>query len=106
MLFRSILLVSKYNHDQEYAADLMAAQIMVDAGYDPKKYAEFLARLIVIAKKANKQESRPGSLFGTHPLYEGRVERINDVVKGWKPGPPSARREQRFKVMREKVFSP
>ena len=103
---QELLFVAGYNSDQEYAADQMAARLMLDAGYDPTKYAEFLGRNFSFAKRLKKNVGSPGSLFGTHPLDEKRVDRILNLVKGWKPGPRSAKREQRFKIIKEKTLGP
>lgn len=91
-----VMKVYKYNNNQEYAADKMALEILLDAGYDPQKYANFLARNFSTVDRIKNTKKSPIKMFETHPLDEDRVKRIRSAIKGWKPGPGSKARDTRF----------
>jgi beta-barrel assembly-enhancing protease len=95
-----VLQTSSYNREQEYAADKMAVSILLRAGYDPRKYAKFLARSFSTLDRVKNSKKSPVRLFETHPMDEVRVSRIRSSTKGWIPGPPSKARDQRFNRMR------
>jgi predicted Zn-dependent protease len=91
-----VMKVYKHNSNQEYAADKMALEILLDAGYDPQKYANFLARNFSTADRIKNTKKTPIKMFETHPLDEDRVKRIRAAIKGWRPGPNSRSRDTRF----------
>lgn len=91
-----VMKVYKYNSNQEYAADKMALEILLNAGYDPQKYANFLARNFSTADRIKNTKKTPVRMFETHPLDEDRVKRIRAAIKGWRPGPDSRSRDSRF----------
>lgn len=63
----SILL--KYSRDAESQADLMATQILYDAGFDPKAMGQFF----------NKLEGGGGiAFFNSHPSPDRRVEKADE----------------------------
>jgi predicted Zn-dependent protease len=90
------LLKSGYSQDQEYAADAMALRILLDAGYDPKNFGRFLSRTFSSEERIKKKGLVEGTLLSTHPLDEKRVDRINKMIIGWRPGPASKKRLLRF----------
>jgi len=95
-----VLQTSSYNRQQEYAADKMAVSILLRAGYDPRKYAQFLARNFSTVDRVKNSKKSPVRLFETHPMDEARVSRIRNSAKGWTPGPSSKARAQRFNRMK------
>ncbi len=60
-----------YSREKEEESDLMAAQIMVDAGYDPNALTSIIRKLQPIEK---------GGL-GTHGNLEKRAEKVSDFIK-------------------------
>jgi len=94
------LLKSGYSQDQEYAADAMALRILLDAGYDPKHFGLFLGRTFSSEERIKKKGIVGGTLLSTHPLDEKRVDRINKLIKGWRPGPASEKRLIRFQQIK------
>ena len=94
------LLKSGYSQDQEYAADAMALRILLDAGYDPKHFGLFLGRTFSSEERIKKKGIVGGTLLSTHPLDEKRVDRINKIIKGWRPGPGSKKRLIRFQQIK------
>jgi Zn-dependent protease with chaperone function len=74
----SVLL--KYSRDDERQADLMAAQILFDSGYDPRYIASFLEKL----------GDRGGwEVMSSHPNPQNRVQNINAEIG--RLGPVSSR---------------
>src|SRR5262249_20910518 len=70
----SILL--KYSRDAERQADLMGAQIMYDAGYDPRAMVSFFETL----ERENK--GRAIQFLSDHPNPENRVSTVQqEIVK-------------------------
>jgi predicted Zn-dependent protease len=57
--------------DEEFAADELAAKLMLSAGYDPERYTRFLAR---ITDGANS--------LANHPKKTDRVKRLVAFVRG------------------------
>lgn len=60
-----------YSREKEEEADLMAAQIMVDAGYDPNALTSIIMKLQPIDKGGT----------GTHGNLEKRAENISEFIK-------------------------
>jgi predicted Zn-dependent protease len=96
--------VSSYNNEQEFAADKMAVNLLLRGGYDPKKYSEFLSRNFATLDRLKNSNKSPIRMFETHPMDETRVSRINEIIKGWEPGPASKRREKRFELLRKQII--
>lgn len=96
--------VSSYNNEQEFAADKMAVNLLLRGGYDPKKYSEFLSRNFKTLDRLKNSNKSPIRMFDTHPMDETRVGRIDETIKGWKPGPPSKVREKRFERLRNQIL--
>lgn len=81
-----------YSREKEKDADLMAAQIMVDAGYDPRALASGLKKLKPIGKKGKsgthgnpKKRARSVLKFveklESHPeIMESRSRRFNEIL--------------------------
>jgi hypothetical protein len=63
----SILL--KYSRDDERQADLMGAQILYDANYDPRNVAQFFQKL--------ETGKRGTDFFSSHPNPGNRIQNIN-----------------------------
>jgi Zn-dependent protease with chaperone function len=66
----SILL--KYSRDDERQADLMGAQILYDAGYDPRYMATFFEKL--------DTKGQGLEFFSSHPNPENRIQSINAEI--------------------------
>jgi predicted Zn-dependent protease len=93
------LLKSGYSQDQEYGADSAAVRMLLDAGYDPAVFPRFLETFCEPegrCKDSALQSLVRGSLLSTHPLDGRRVERLRATISGWKPGPASQVRLERF----------
>lgn len=61
-------------HDDEYAADAMALELLVMAGYDPREYTNFLATL------PNEKKA-----FSSHPPPTERTKRLEQrLATDWK----------------------
>jgi beta-barrel assembly-enhancing protease len=67
----SILL--KYSRDDERQADLMGAQILYDASYDPRYVAQFFEKL--------DSKGRGSDFFSSHPNPDNRIQNINTEVR-------------------------
>lgn len=66
-------LFQKYSRDDEYQADLVGAQIMHRAGYNPEDMVRFFELL------QSMQKSRPNAVtqfFSSHPVPANRAQRI------------------------------
>ncbi len=66
----SVLL--KYSRDDERQADLMGAQILYDAGYDPRYLATFFEKL--------DTRGSGSDFFSSHPNPENRIQNINTEI--------------------------
>jgi beta-barrel assembly-enhancing protease len=67
----SILL--KYSRDDERQADLMGAQILYDANYDPSYVAQFFEKL--------DSKGRGSDFFSSHPNPDNRIQNINAEIR-------------------------
>jgi beta-barrel assembly-enhancing protease len=65
----SILL--KYSRDAESQADLMATQMLFDAGYDPRGMSQFFQKL---------QGSNGIAFFNSHPNPDNRVGNVDEEI--------------------------
>ena len=77
----SILL--KYSRDAERQADLLGAQIMYDAGYDPRGMPQFFEKL--------QAQSKGGGMpqwLSSHPNPENRVGGVNSEIEKLGGAPP------------------
>jgi Zn-dependent protease with chaperone function len=77
----SILL--KYSRDAERQSDLLGAQILYDAGYDPRGAVEFFEKMQAESK------GRASEFFSSHPNPDNRISGVqNEIVKlgGARPG--------------------
>jgi hypothetical protein len=71
----------KYSRGAETESDLMATQILYDAGYNPKGMAEFFDKLAKEHKGSKAEE-----FFSNHPIPENRVAKVNEEIR--RIGPP------------------
>jgi hypothetical protein len=69
----SVLL--KYSRTAESQADILGAQILSDANYDPRAMAQFFEKI-----RAQDGGGQPVAFFSSHPSPERRTERINQEV--------------------------
>ncbi len=93
------LMKTGYSRTQETGADQMAVDILLTAGYDPKRFADFLGREFSSAKKTygiGLKGLVEGSMLSTHPLDDKRVEAIKNRSGPWEPGPHVQARERRL----------
>jgi hypothetical protein len=65
----SILL--KYSRDAESQADLMATQMLFDAGYDPRGMSQFFQKL---------GGSNGSAFFNSHPNPDNRIEKVDEEI--------------------------
>jgi metalloendopeptidase OMA1, mitochondrial len=64
-----------YSHQHEAEADQLGVRLMGQAGYDPAEAPRFWTRLGNAERGA-----QPSPLLALHPLYEGRVDDLQQVV--------------------------
>jgi hypothetical protein len=92
----SILL--KYSRDAERDADLMAVQILHDAGLDPRGSAQFFEKL--------QAKGGPIEFFRSHPNPENRIEKVNEEIALLGGVPASARADSaQFQQVRGSLAS-
>jgi Zn-dependent protease with chaperone function len=77
----SVLL--RYSRTAETQADVMGAQILYDAGYDPRAMAQFFEKL-----QAESKGKNPPEFFSDHPNPERRAERVDAEIERL-GGPPA-----------------
>jgi Zn-dependent protease with chaperone function len=77
----SILL--KYSRDAERQADLLGAQILYDAGYDPRGIPQFFEKLQTQAKGGGMPQ-----WLSSHPNPENRVGGVNNEIEKLGGAPP------------------
>jgi Zn-dependent protease with chaperone function len=77
----SVLL--KFSRDAERQADTLGAQILYDAGYDPRAIPQFFEKL-----EAETKKGRPPQFFSSHPNPENRIEGVNREIEKL-GGPPA-----------------
>ena len=68
----------KYSRDAETQADLMGAQIMAQAGYNPIEMARFFEKLEAEAGKGN---NRFAEMLRDHPSPANRVKKVEDQIR-------------------------
>jgi predicted Zn-dependent protease len=59
-----------FGKDEEFSADEQAARLMVSAGYDPREFTEFLAKI-----------PDGGGVFAHHPSKKDRVKKLVALLK-------------------------
>jgi predicted Zn-dependent protease len=67
----------KFSRNAEYEADMLGAQYMWAAGYDPRALSDFFKKL------EGKEKTKPGTLarvFRTHPMSTDRLVRVTELV--------------------------
>ena len=75
-----------YSRNQEYEADRVGVELCEKAGYNPTAMKDFINRLLEYEKKHAKFSVHP--IFSTHPPTHGRVNKIDQMLKGRGPYPP------------------
>jgi len=68
----------KYSRDAETQADIVGAQIMARAGYDPMEMANFFE---LLRKESGNQGGGAAQFFSDHPAPANRQARIQQEVK-------------------------
>lgn len=68
------LLFAKFSRDAERQADILGAQMLYDAGYDPREMARFFETL------AAQSKTRTIEFFASHPNPENREARIEQEI--------------------------
>jgi Zn-dependent protease with chaperone function len=95
----SILL--KYSRDAETQADLMGAQILYDAGYDPRGMPQFFEKL--------QAQSKGGGMpqwLSSHPNPENRVGGVNSEIEKLGGAPPKYKTDSpEFRSIRAMVLA-
>lgn len=87
----------KFSRDAERQADQMGAQILYDAGYDPKAMAEFFETL---EKKMGKSSSE---FFSSHPNPGNRRNDIANLLSTLGPAKNFATDSQEFQQMKRRA---
>lgn len=88
----------KYSRDAETQADVLGAQILHDAGYDPREMAKFFDML------ARKSSGGAVQFFSSHPNPENRQGRIQEEVARLGGVPEDARKDsENFYLVRERL---
>ena len=67
----------KFSREAEQQADIVGAQIMAGAGYDPMEMAHFFEKL---REESGKDPSRLERFFSDHPAPVERVARVEEEV--------------------------
>jgi Zn-dependent protease with chaperone function len=95
----SILL--KYSRDAERQADLVGAQILYDAGYDPRGMPQFFEKL--------QAQSKGGGMpqwLSSHPDAENRVGGVNSEIEKLGGAPPKYKTDSaEFRSIRAMVLA-
>jgi predicted Zn-dependent protease len=68
----------KYGREAEEQADVVGAQTMARAGYDPEDMADFFDKL---ARMSRREPSRLEQFFSSHPAPSGRAARIRQEAR-------------------------
>lgn len=88
----------KMSRTDESQADILGAQILHDAGYDPQAMADFYEKLGNLPQ--------PAEFFSDHPSPEHRMERIDQEVDRLNGAPANATHDSReFKAIKRYVKS-
>jgi Zn-dependent protease with chaperone function len=73
----------RYSRNDETQADVMGAQILHDAGYDPRAMAQFFEKIQAESK------NRPVEFFSDHPNPDHRIGRVDEEVDRLGGPPPN-----------------
>jgi predicted Zn-dependent protease len=65
----------RYSRAAETQADVVATQVLYDAGYDPRALAQFFEKI-----EADSKGQNPPEFFSDHPNPEHRVERVEEEI--------------------------
>ncbi len=65
----------RYSRTAETQADVVATQVLYDAGYDPRALAQFFEKI-----EADSKGQNPPEFFSDHPNPEHRVERVQEEI--------------------------
>ncbi|MGH9727852.1 MAG: M48 family metalloprotease [Candidatus Acidiferrales bacterium] len=88
----------KMSRTDESQADIVGAQILHDAGYDPQAMADFYEKLAKLPQ--------PAEFFSDHPSPERRVERVDQEVDRLNGAPANATHDSReFEAIKRYVKS-
>lgn len=88
----------KMSRTDESQADILGAQILHDAGYDPQAMADFYEKLGNLPQ--------PAEFFSDHPSPERRIERIDQEVDRLNGAPANATHDSReFEAIKRYVKS-
>ena len=88
----------KMSRTDESQADILGAQILHDAGYDPQAMADFYEKLGKLPQ--------PAEFFSDHPSPEHRIERIDQEVDRLNGAPANAMHDSReFEAIKRYVKS-
>lgn len=89
--------MTKYSREYETQADQLGAQIMADAGYDPRDLANVFRTIAA--------ESRSGTpeWLSSHPDPGNRFEKINRMAETLRIGPPPPRFSPSFSQVQSRL---
>ncbi|RPI39184.1 MAG: hypothetical protein EHM59_22385, partial [Betaproteobacteria bacterium] len=68
----------KYSRTAEEQADIIGAQMMAKAGYDPADMVDFFE---ILANEQNRNPSKVEQFFSSHPAPANRAARINEEIE-------------------------
>jgi predicted Zn-dependent protease len=71
----NVVLVNGYDKPQEFDADKGSVQLLVDAGYDPNSFLNYLKRL-----DAKQAANGGGGLMATHPGTHERIGKVATLI--------------------------
>lgn len=91
--FTSVFL--KFSRTAETQADVLGAQMLHDAGYDPRAMAEFFEIL------QERSKTRTIEFFSSHPNPENRVQRIEEEIARLQPLQNPRRDSEDFHVIQQ-----
>lgn len=90
------ILVKGYDRNQEDQADARAVRLLINAGYDPLGYDNFLTR---IAREQRGNSEGGGGVMSTHPGAAERAKKVRQLIDQLAPAKQGAINRDRFEKM-------
>jgi len=89
-----------YSNQEERQADIMAAQIMYDSGFDPRQVTQFLTTI------SNDRSSGTGDFFNDHPAIPNRAANIRTEFQKLGGLPPNVRGDSGdFRTVQDRLLA-
>lgn len=92
----------KFSRGAEEEADLLGAQYMWAAGYDPHSLVTFFEKLHA------KEKKKPGTMakiFSTHPLVGDRIDKVNALVARFPDRPEYTLNTSEFNTVKSRLVA-